>query len=228
LTDPAGTIAANVDGTRNLLELSREKNALGFLFFSTSEVYGNPDTPMVAESEPGRVDPLSETACYQEGKRLGESLCAAWHRQYGVRAVSARIFHTYGPGMAPDDGRVFADLVADIVAGRELRLRSAGTAVRSFCYLSDATAAYLTLLLEGAGGEAYNVGNDDAVSSVSDLADSLVNLFPDRKLKVSRPERSAPERISRIVPDTAKLRGLGWTPVHGIESGFSRTVESYS
>lgn len=234
--DPVGTLLPNVVGTRNLLELAREKGSEALLFLSSGEVYGvvDPSRIPIKENDYGFVDPMNVRSCYAEGKRAGETLCVAYHKQHGVPATVVRPFHTYGPGMPLDDGRVFSDFVADIVAGRSIVMKSDGRARRPFCYVADAVAGFFTALLLGKPAEAYNVGNEDAEVSVLELADRLVALFPERRLSVVR-QPEAPRAagylespIPRNCPDTTKLRALGWRPAHGIESGFARTVRSYA
>jgi nucleoside-diphosphate-sugar epimerase len=231
--DPAGTLLANSLGTHNILELARAKNARGVLYFSSAEVYGNlpaAESP-IPESAVGKLDPLAPRSCYAEGKRFGESLCAAWHRQYGVRVKIVRPFHTYGPGMAADDGRVFSDFVADVVAGRDIMMKSDGRAVRAYCYLADATLGFFTALLLGADGEAYNVGNLSAEASVLELADMLVGLNPRAGLRVIRSEvpnaNYSPSQIERCAPNTSKLEALGWRATTSLADGFRRTIESF-
>lgn len=228
--NPVDTIAANVTGTGRLLELARFKGTKGFLYLSSAEVYGSAPMPC-SETIFGALDPLAVRSCYAESKRMGETLCAAWHRQWGVPAKIVRPFHTYGPGLALDDGRIFADLVADIVRRRDLRLHGDGRAIRAFCYLSDATIGFWTVLLKGDAGQAYNVGNPDGEVSMLELAQRLARLFPERGLEVHRTpprddqsaDRAPP---SRCVPDVSRLQALGWRPVHHIESGFARTIRS--
>lgn len=233
-TDPVGVLAPNLFGTRALLELARERKSRKFLFLSSMEVYGAvPDARQpILETEPGAVDPLAPRSCYAESKRMGEALCAAWWRQHGVPAVIARLFHTYGPGMALDDGRVFADFVADAVAGRAIAVKGEGLDRRAFCHLDDAVAGLLLLLEKGAPGEAYNLGNDEAESGVRELAERLARLFPGRVPGVTTAARPASERYipsatRRALPSTAKLRALGWAPRIGLDEGFKTTVESY-
>ncbi|MEZ0230866.1 MAG: NAD-dependent epimerase/dehydratase family protein [Planctomycetota bacterium] len=232
-SDPIGTLRPNVSGTENLLELARAKKTRSFLFFSGGEVYGtvSPERIPTKETDQGLVDPMNVRSCYAESKRMGETLCKAWHHQHGVPAKVARIYHTYGPLMPLDDGRVFADFVADLVAGRDIVMKSDGSAVRVYCYLADAVRGFLTLLLQGAPGEAYNLANDEAGASVLELAERLVALFPEKKLAVVR-QAPTPDYlaspIARTMPDVSKLRALGWRPRHSIESGFRRTVLSYS
>src|SRR5262249_53731189 len=126
--DPVGTLSANVLGTRHLLELARQKQSRGFLYFSSAEVYGQLDPARIPapESACGPVDPLDVRSCYAESKRMGETMCVCWAYQYGVPARIVRPFHTYGPGMALDDGRVFSDFVAAIVQERDIVLTSNG------------------------------------------------------------------------------------------------------
>jgi UDP-glucuronate decarboxylase len=158
-------------------------------------------------------------------------LCIGYGGQYGIDCVIARPFHTYGPGMRLDDGRVFADFVRDIVEGRDIALNSDGSAERAFCYLADATQAFFTLLLKGERSCAYNVGNSRAVLSIRDLATMLAGFYPERGLSA----RFAPPRmgyiassVARSAPDTARLEKLGWRPQTGVEEGFRRTIDIYS
>lgn len=232
-SDPVGTALPNVLGTIRLLDLARHKKAERFLYFSSSEVYGAFDDRRAPSHETafGRLDPAKTRACYAESKRMGETLCVAYGVQYGVPAVIARPFHTYGPGMRLDDGRVFADFTRDIVEGRDIVLNSDGLAERAFCYLSDATEAFFTLLLKGEPGLAYNVGDSNAVMSIRDLAQMLVGLYPERRLAA----RFAPPRedyiasaVQRSAPDTTRLEQLGWRPRTPIAEGFRRTIEIYS
>ncbi len=232
--DPVGTLGPNVSGTAHLLEFAQHKNSENFLFFSSGEVYGDltVDRFPVSENVYGAVDPLAVRSCYAEGKRAGEALCTAWHHQHQVPVKIVRPFHTYGPGMSMHDGRVHADFVGDIVAGRDIVMKSDGTARRAYCYLADAVLGIFTVMLKGENGEAYNIGNNNAEMSVAELAEKLVALFPSKGLKVVRKERRAESEyvkslLSRNSPATQKAQTLGWKPVTGIAKGFLRTVRSY-
>ncbi len=230
-SDPVGTLSANVFGTQRYLELARRDGALLF-YFSSGDVYGVVDRETIAEGDYGRVDPVDVRSCYGESKRMAETMCVAWNAQYGVRTRIARIFHTYGPGMRLDDGRVFADFVADVLAGRDIVMLSDGSAVRAYCYLEDAIAGYLKIALDGADAVPYNVGNDEGVLTVLELAELLVGLYPERGLRVIRQERNdrtyLPSPMARGVPDTTALRGLGWRPLVDPAEGFRRTIASYA
>ncbi len=232
--DPVGTLLPNVVGTYHLLQLARRSSAKAFLFLSSGEVYGRIPVGQVAitESDYGPSDPTEVRACYGEGKRAGETLCVAYSHQYGVPTRIARLSHTYGPGMRLDDGRVFADFVADVVNRRPIVLKSAGTAQRPFCYVSDAVAGFLTVFFKGASGQAYNVANAGACASVRELAELLVQLFPERALSVEYSGGKTdpsylPSKNLIGVPDCSKVHALGWEPTVGLAEGFRRTVRSY-
>lgn len=234
-TDPVGTLMPNVIGTFKLLELARKNPLECFLFFSSGEVYGvvSPQHIPMKEDDYGYVDPATVRSCYGESKRMGETMCVSWYHQYGVPAKIARPFHTYGPGMDLDDGRVFADFVRDVVNGRDITMTSDGSAIRPFCYLSDAIAGFFTVMLKGKNGEAYNVGNQYEEISIMQLAQTLVDLFPEKGLRViSRPDTEnvtyMKSNIPRNCPEISKIKSLGWDPHITVLEGFKRTILSYS
>ena len=231
--DPVGTLSANVLGTMQLLELARNHPVISFMYFSSGEVYGETQSIPTEESDYGYIDPTSVRSCYAESKRMGENMCVSWHAQYQVPIKIVRPFHTYGPGMRLDDGRVYADFVRDIIENRPIVVRSEGTASRAFCYLADATAGFFTVLLKGENGVPYNVGNSQAEISVMDLANLLVGLFPKKRLKVIKEAIQATNEylqspISRNCPDISRINSLGWVPITSLADGFKRTIESYS
>ena len=233
-TDPVGTLTANTLGTHQLLQLARDKASAGFLFFSSGEVYGQvpPAQIPTRETDYGYLDPTAVRSCYAESKRLGETMCVSWAHQYQVPAKIVRPFHTYGPGMTLDDGRVFADFVACIIQNRDLVLTSDGSATRAFCYLADAVLGFFTVLLLGQTGQAYNIGNDRAETSIRDLATILITLFPEKQLRVIQREGLTPagylqSPIARNCPDISKARSLGWQPSVSVEEGFRRTIRSF-
>jgi len=234
-SDPVGTLIPNSIGTFNCLEFARKNATKSFLFFSSGEVYGdveNVNKP-INEKLFGKIDPTMLRSCYSESKRMGETMCIAWYKQYGIPTKIVRPFHTYGPHMQLDDGRVFADFVSDIVHKKDLLLKSDGSAKRTFCYLSDATIAFFMVLLKGQSGEAYNVGgNEKFEMSVLGLAQTLVDLFPEYNLKIIKNKDHSDlgyikSEINRLIPDISKIQKLGWTPRISISDGFQRTVRSF-
>ena len=231
-TDPVGTLSANVLGAFHLLSAARtQPDMRGFLYFSSGEVYGNVTHGQkpTAEHDFGITDCTELRACYGESKRMAENMCVSWAHQYKVPARIVRPFHTYGPGMRLDDGRVFADFVRDLLSGGPIVLQSEGLARRTFCYLADATLGFFTVLLAGADGEAYNVSNPAGECSIAELADRLAAEFSTSVDRRFRPSESTyvTSTIQSTVPDIQKLQALGWNPHRGIEDGFRRTVESY-
>ncbi|MFO0807414.1 MAG: NAD-dependent epimerase/dehydratase family protein [Gemmataceae bacterium] len=232
--DPVGTMTANVLGMHHLLESARRDGAR-FLYFSSGEVYGTvpPEAVPIKETTFGQLDPADVRSCYGESKRAAETFCVSFARQYGVSTVIVRPFHTYGPGFALDDGRVFADFVADVVAGRDIVLQSEGLARRAFCYLADATIGFFTALLKGVPGTPYNVGDEGGELSIRELAELIVGLFPEKGLKVvraasqDRPVGYLESSIPRNAPDTSRLRALGWRSTTSVADGFRRTIRSY-
>lgn len=230
--DPVGTILPNTLGTASLLSAARQ-TLKGFLFVSSSEIYGGATgEPALHESIPGVMDCADPRACYGEGKRAGEAICVAWFRQHAINTYIARPFHTYGPGLAENDGRVFADFVHNVVRGENILIRGDGRARRAFCYVSDAIAGIFTIFFRGQPGEAYNVANPDGELSVRELAELLVDLQPARGLSVQcnsdqQREGYMPSPTARLLPDITRLSALGWRPMIDVKAGFRRTIESF-
>ena len=231
--DFLGTFEANVNGTRNMLELARKSRARKFLFLSSGAVYGNlvSETPRLQETDFGAVEPRALRAAYEEGKRAGETLCFLYADKFGLSAPAARIAHTYGPGLRPGDDRSFADFISAAIERRPLVLNSDGSAVRYFCYLSDALAGLFTILLRDNDGLAYNVGSETNGCSILDLARLIVELFPERGLAIQRSSQildsgqAAATSIQRPTPlDTSRLRALGWTERTKLAEGLRRAV----
>lgn len=233
--DPVGTLSANVLGTINLMKIAQKNEVDSFLYFSSGEVYGEVSEEQIPIKEEtfGYLNCANVRACYGESKRMGENICVSYHQQYGVRSRIVRPFHTYGPGMDLNDGRVFADLVANVVNRQHLTLKSDGSAIRPFCYLRDATLGFLTVMVKGEPGQAYNVGNPSQEKSIRDLANILAGLFPELNLEVkfdiphSANSGYLKSPIKRNAPDITKVSALGWLPTTTVEDGFRRTILSF-
>lgn len=233
-TDPVGTINANVLGTIHTLNLARRQiDFRGYLFFSSAEIYGivPPEKFPYTETDYGYIDLLNVRSCYCESKRMGEQLCLAYNRQYGVPTYMLRIFHSYGPYMKLDDRRVFADFVNNIVHNEDIILKTCGTAERMFCYIADAVRAYFLVLLCGEEGTAYNIANTKELVSVRKLAETLVSLFPEKglqaKIVLDKNDYVTTQMKSPVdvtIPDCSRIAKLGWEPKIDIAEGFRRTV----
>lgn len=234
--DPVGTFTANTIGTLNLLELAREKQVEGFLYFSTGAVYGDVEGEKVLldENMAGNVNTLDVRNCYGESKRAGETACVCYHYQYHVPTKIVRIFHTFGPKVNLDDGRVFSDFCKNVINNENIVLKSDGAAKRSFLYVADAVIAYFKVLLDGESATAYNVGGDESHEiSIRDLSQMLVDLYPEKKLKViydidendlTYTKMRTPQK--QILPKLDRIAGLGWRIGTSIEDCFKRTIEA--
>lgn len=224
---PVDILKANVIGTYNLLEFAKEKTISSFLFFSSGAVYGEIGSE-VAEIRETDLFPLDFTMvenCYAEGKRSGEALCKAYFSQYGIPAMIVRIGHTYGPGIDLNDGHVYSDFISRIIKRENLEVYN-GNAVRPFCYVADAVVAFFKILLEGEGGEIYNMFNNEENISIYELALRLTQkAFPERKLKVECRRKDG--IICRRKLNIDKLMSIGWNPEIGVIEGFRRTVKSF-
>ncbi len=231
--DPIGVMKANFLGTHGLLERAREWHSREFLFVSSGEVYGQVSADQIPtpESAYGYIDIGNVRSCYAESKRAAETLGISFAHQHGVPFKIVRPFHTYGPGMALDDGRVFADFVADVLAARDIRLHSDGTAVRAFCYIADAIRAFFLVMAKGNSAEAYNVGNPDAALSIRELAELMTRLSADPLQVIyhteARDPHYLPSAISINSPCVERLRALGWKADYSAEAGFRRTLHSF-
>ncbi|NVJ90023.1 MAG: NAD-dependent epimerase/dehydratase family protein [Methylocystaceae bacterium] len=230
--NPIETILPNVIGTKNLLDLAHKNHVEGFLYFSTSGVYGfvNENDYPIKEDCFGSLDSMDISSCYLESKRMGEMLCSAWMYQKGVPIRVVRPAITYGPGLELEGGRSFEDFISCIVKKQDIILYSNGTAIRNFCYIADATLGFFTVMLNGKDGEAYNVATEHEIS-IKELAEYLTyTVFPERKLKVIMACDPSKEYLrmnfSRTTVDISKIKALGWKLTFPIAEGFKRVVES--
>lgn len=229
---PLETIDVNVGGTRALLELARQQGVRGFLQLSSSEIYGDPPADRIPTSEDywGHVSSLGPRACYDESKRLGETLCMVYHRMHGVPVKIVRPFNVYGPRLRLDDGRIVPDFLRDALAGKPIAVYSDGRVTRSFCYISDAVVAMLQILTADVAGEAFNVGNDEemTVAEVAALADEVRGGGAGVSLQVSDDPDYLVDNPRRRCPDLGKLeRATGYKPTVMLRDGLRRTYEHY-
>jgi nucleoside-diphosphate-sugar epimerase len=233
-SDPVGTLKPNVIGTYNLLEFARTKNISGFLFISSGEIYGPVDESNlpITENNFGIVNSLDIRSCYAESKRMGENMCISYYSQYKIPCKIARPFHTFGPNLELNDKRVFADFVGNVLKNENIIMKSDGSATRDFCYIADATRAFLKILIEGNNGEAYNIGRGIEVS-ILELAHILVNIIPEKNLKViqliekENINEYSKSKISRHYPNVNKIKNLNWAPIFNLEEAFRRTIMSF-
>lgn len=227
--NPIGTLDANTLGTRNLLELARQKHAKKFMLLSSAEVYGRAsgEAPL-GEETPGVLESMAARACYPEGKRVAEAYCAAYAQQYGLRCHAARIAHMYGPSMDREDGHVVAEFIRHALDGQDITLKSDGSLRRAYVYVSDVASGLFTMLLRGEA-PVYNITNEDQVVSIRELAQAVLAACPEKNLQLrfELPPATAntgfsPHGVGLL--SAARLRGLGWAPKTSLAEGLARTV----
>lgn len=223
LAHPIETLESGSSATRNMLEIAKRDGAR-FLLSSTSECYGDPVEHPQSESYWGNVNPVGLRSCYDESKRYAEALTMAYHRSEGVRTNIARIFNTYGPRMALDDGRVVPAFVDQALRGKPLTVFGDGSQTRSFCYVSDLVEGLLRL---AASDERYpvNLGNPVELT-ILEFAERIRDLMGSKLALVHQPLPSDDPRKRR--PDISKAkRILGWEPKVALEDGLRETVEYF-
>lgn len=240
---PIDTMDSNVNGLRRLLGHFRDqakagRQASGFLFMSSSEIYGDPPPEWIPTPEDyrGYVSCTGPRACYDEAKRYGETLCVNFAQQYGLPVRAARPFNNYGPGLKITDQRVLPDFARDILAGRDIVMYSDGSPMRTFCYVADAVVGYYKVLVRGGDGEAYNIGTERPEISVADVAAKMVDIGRDLfgykgKVVLGASEDGAylVDNPSRRCPDISKARvDLGYRPEVSLDDGLRRLMVWYS
>jgi UDP-glucuronate decarboxylase len=222
--NPVKTVEANVLGTLNSLRLAHQLGAR-ILQASTSEVYGDPTIHPQPESYRGNVNPIGPRACYDEGKRLAETLMMDYHRQDRVDIRIARIFNTYGPRMDEADGRVVSNFIVQMLQGEPLTVYGNGEQTRSFCYVDDLVDGLIRLMNTEAVHEPVNLGNPSEFT-IRSLAEEIADLFGTRSsvrycpLPEDDPSQRRPD-ITR-----AELL-LGWTPRIKLRDGLQRTIADF-
>ncbi|MBE9159660.1 SDR family oxidoreductase [Nodosilinea sp. LEGE 06152] len=221
--NPVKTIKTNVMGTLNMLGLAKRVKAR-FLLASTSEVYGDPEVHPQSEDYRGNVNPIGIRSCYDEGKRVAETLAFDYHRQNNVDIRVARIFNTYGPRMLENDGRVVSNFVVQALQGNPLTIYGNGAQTRSFCYVSDLVEG-LMRLMNGDYIGPVNLGNPDeyTILQLAQAVQSMVN--PDAELVYKPLPQDDPQRRK---PDITRAKTfLGWNPTVPLQEGLKLTIDDF-
>lgn len=221
--NPVKTIKTNVMGTLNMLGLAKRVKAR-FLLASTSEVYGDPEVHPQSEEYRGNVNPIGPRSCYDEGKRVAETLAFDYHWQNKVEIRVARIFNTYGSRMLENDGRVVSNFVVQSLKGQPLTIYGSGSQTRSFCYVSDLVEG-LIRLMNGDYTGPINLGNPDeyTILELAQAVQSQVN--PDAEIIYKPLPQDDPQRRQ---PDITKAKTLlGWQPTIPLQEGLKLTIEDF-
>lgn len=230
---PLETLDANIAGLRHMLELARRTKCKSILNFSSSEIYGDPPANEIptTESYRGHVACIGPRACYDESKRVGETLCYLYAKHHGVPVKIVRPFNNYGPGLRLTDGRLLPDLCRDVLADRDIVLYSDGTPTRTFCYASDALSGYLLALLSPHEGEPFNIGTSSPEISIRDFSAMLLRVAGSRR-EIKCMKNAEAEYLTdnpqRRCPNISKaISMLGYQPQVSLEDGLQRSLEWY-
>ena len=232
---PIETLDVSYFGTRFLLDMAKKMKAK-FIFFSSSEIYGNPDKKNIPTNElyRGYVSTVGGRSSYDEGKRVGETLSYVFYDHFGVHTNCIRPFNVYGPGMLKSDYRVLPNFALNILKNQPLRVFFPGNQTRTYCYVTDAIIGFFLVFLKGRAGEIYNIGNNKPEISVHGLA-NIVRKIIDRKIKIKLmkyPTNYPDEEPQRRCPDLKKsTKELGYSPKVGLNEGlknfFNWAFENY-
>jgi UDP-glucuronate decarboxylase len=222
--DPINTLKVNFLGVLNLLELAKIKNSK-FLQSSTSEVYGEPEISPQPEEYRGNVNTIGIRSCYDEGKRIAETLIIDYHKKYNVDVRIVRIFNTYGPRMDKNDGRVVSNFINQALNGDPITLYGNGEQTRSFCYIEDQINGLIQLM---ASNYVYpvNIGNPHEIT-VKELATIILKLTNSNS-KIIYKDLPSDDPTNRKPDITKAKKILNWSPVYDLESGILKTIEYFN
>lgn len=222
--NPVKTVKTNVMGTINMLGMAKRVRAR-ILQASTSEIYGDPQVQPQSESYWGNVNPIGLRSCYDEGKRVAETLMMDYHRQNQVDIRIARIFNTYGPQMSINDGRVVSNLIVQALRGEPLTIYGDGSQTRSFCYVSDLVRALQQLMACDGVHRPINLGNP-VESTILSLAERILEATGSRsEIQFGPLPQDDPTRRNPDISEARQL--LGWEPEVDLEEGLRRTIEYF-
>jgi len=227
---PIKTVDVNYQGTKNLLEIAKEKKVRSMLFLSSSEIYGDPEIFPTPESYVGKVSCTGPRACYDESKRLAETISILYFQQYKIPIKIARPFNVYGPYLNLDDGRIIPDFMNNAINKSQIIIHSDGSPTRSFCYVSDAIGGFFKLLLSKHDGIICNVGNDEEVS-VKNVADTIKNIVA-KPISIKIIESDDPnytkDNPQRRCPDLSLIKkSVNYIPKIDLEEGLKRVYKWY-
>ncbi|MDD2807928.1 MAG: SDR family oxidoreductase [Patescibacteria group bacterium] len=225
--NPVETVRTSVLGAINVLELSKKLGGIKVLQTSTSEVYGDPDIHPQPETYHGNVNPIGPRACYDEGKRCAETLFFDYWREHHLPIKVVRIFNTYGPHMALDDGRVVSNFIIQALRGQPLTVHGDGSHTRSFCYVSDMVAALYAMMESSDFTGPVNLGNP-AEFTMKELAEKVVAKIGGQIVYNATPQEDREGDPRQRRPDISLAKSkLNWEPKVDLEQGLDQTIEYF-
>ena len=222
--NPVQTMKTNVHGAINMLGLAKRTGAR-FFQASTSEIYGDPEFNPQAEEYWGNVNPIGIRSCYDEGKRAAETLTYDYHRQFGLDIRVARIFNTYGPRMALNDGRVISNFIVQALSGQPITVYGDGSQTRSFCYVDDLIDGFIKLYFADKVHQPINLGNPEPINMLT-LADEIVNLTESNsKIALHPLPGDDPKQREPLIQKAELL--IGWKPQVDRRAGLTKTIDYF-
>lgn len=230
---PVETALTSVLGTKNILDLAKEKRVDSVVYLSSMEIYGSfSKSQVVDEDMLGYIDLKNVRNGYPESKRFCEFLCNAFFKEYGVKVKSARLAQTFGAGIPINDTRIFSTIAKNVIQGKDIILHTKGLSEANYCYISDTINGILTILIKGIDGEVYNIVNEDCHTNIYNMAKMVCEKIAQDKIKVVF-DIPADVSINGYAPDTKmklsceKLKKLGWKPQYNLEDSYRRLILSY-
>ena len=226
---PIDTLDVAINGTRNCLEIAKKNNSK-FIFFSSSEIYGDPDSNNIPtkESYRGNVSTLGPRACYDESKRLGETLCYIYNKYYKIHTNIIRPFNIYGPGMGQYDYRIFPNFISNILNKKHIKIYGSGNQTRTYCYITDALEGFIRVICLGKSGEAYNIGNNKPEISVKNIFRVFKDIHKSRIHAdlVNHPKSYPNDEPKRRCPDLKKsYKHLRYKPKVKLKHGLQKYLD---
>lgn len=223
--DPVGTMRGNILGTDTLLKYGVQYGSEGFLFLSSGEIYGERETEDgVDETFCGYTDYSSARSCYPVSKMAAETLCASYTKQYGLRTNVARLCHVYGPTMTDGDNRVINQFLRNALSGQDIVMKSAGTKVRSYCYVADTVIGILYILLNGDKGMPYNIAYEKSILSIKEIAEITAG-FAGKKVIISDEVQPGGTKIEKSVLSGERIRRLGFEGAYDMREGLEECYD---
>lgn len=228
---PVETIETSVFGINNVLKLCKSRKPTSVIFLSSMEVYGTPnEEKLLDESCSEYLNPLSVRSSYPESKRMSENLCISYFSEYNVPCIIARLTQTFGPGISPEDNRVFAQFARCVKNKEDIVLKTKGETKRMYVYTADAAIAILLLLTRGSFGEAYNIANPNTFCSIAEMAEMICRKFGKENIKVSYGCEDTisdagynPTQVIKL--DVSKIESLGWKALYDLKTMYKRMIK---
>lgn len=229
--NPVGVINTSIEGTKRTLEIARLSKVKGYVFLSSMEVYGTPDSDeKINESYLTDINTMNPRSSYPESKRMCENLCASYYSQYGVLTKVIRLTQSFGPGVTYNDSRVFAEFARCAIEGRDIILHTMGETKRCYLHIDDAVTAILKIATDGVPGEAYNAANEETYCSIYQMAEFVAKECSEKNIRVIV-EKSSDTTSFGYAPvlhmnlETSKIRKLGWKPSKNLRDMFFEMID---